>query len=231
MRKLRSHIRNQMRRFRTNRRAPSALGLTECLFRQGVTARPRLWTAPCYPLGVRSERGYTLIEIMVVMGLIGVASAMAVPVFIESNARNRLWTASEQIGGAIRQTRLKAISQNTSYRVVFDCPSAGSVRSLILTGRPAGRRRCRSLRRDHGWRLGRHRNAAQRDVRPRFGNRPPGVRAGHLHGTRRLDSINHQRSIWFSYQNSRRQRHWPDHFQQHRVTSAASRSWKPSSPW
>jgi len=102
-----------------------------------VTAMPRLWTAPCYPLGVRSERGYTLIEILVVMGLIGVASAMAVPVFIESNARNRLWTASEQIGGAIRQTRLKAISQNTSYRVAFDCPSTGNVRTLILTGDPA----------------------------------------------------------------------------------------------
>ena len=68
------------------------------------------------------------------MGLIGVLAAISVPTFIESNARNRLWTASEQIGGTIRQTRLKAISRNTSYRVVFDCPAAGSLRSLVLTG-------------------------------------------------------------------------------------------------
>ena len=73
---------------------------------------------------------------MIVMGLIGVLAAISVPTFLESNARNRLWTASEQIGGTIRQTRLKAISRNTSYRVVFDCPAAGSLRSLVLTGDP-----------------------------------------------------------------------------------------------
>ena len=71
---------------------------------------------------------------LVVVGLIGVGAAMAVPVFLESNARNRLWTASELIGATIRQTRLKAISHNTTYRVTFDCPSSNSLRALIVTG-------------------------------------------------------------------------------------------------
>lgn len=86
---------------------------------------------------MRSELGFTLIEAVIVVGLIGVTAAIAVPVFMESNARNRLWTASEQIGSTIRQTRLLAISQNTTYRVTFDCPSTGSLRSLIMTGDPA----------------------------------------------------------------------------------------------
>lgn len=85
---------------------------------------------------MRSERGFTLLETIVVVGLIGVTAAIAVPVFIESNSRNRLWTGSEQIGSTIRQTRLLAISQNTSYRVAFDCPSAGNLRRLIITGDP-----------------------------------------------------------------------------------------------
>lgn len=85
---------------------------------------------------MRSEHGFTLIEILIVVAFIGITAAISVPVFIESNARNRLWTASEQIGSTIRQARLKAITQNTTYRVAFDCPSTGSLRSLIVTGDP-----------------------------------------------------------------------------------------------
>ena len=86
---------------------------------------------------MRSERGYTLIELLITVGLIGVASAISVPVFMESSARNNIWTTSERIGAMIRQTRLKAISQNTTYRVHFACPSAGDLRALVVTGDPA----------------------------------------------------------------------------------------------
>jgi Tfp pilus assembly protein FimT len=74
---------------------------------------------------------------LVVLGLMGVVTAISVPVFMESNARSRLWTGSEEIGAVIRQSRLRAISSNTNYRVVFDCPAAGDIRSLIMTGDPA----------------------------------------------------------------------------------------------
>lgn len=74
---------------------------------------------------------------LIVVGLIGIASAISIPVFIESNARSGLWTGSERIGATIRQARLRAISTNTTYRVVFDCPSAGKLRMLIVTGNAA----------------------------------------------------------------------------------------------
>lgn len=83
------------------------------------------------------ERGFTLLEVLVVLGMIGIITAISVPVFIESNARNAIWTASERVGALIRQTRLKAISQNTAYRVHFACPSAGNIRALVMTGDPA----------------------------------------------------------------------------------------------
>jgi prepilin-type N-terminal cleavage/methylation domain-containing protein len=85
---------------------------------------------------MHSQRGYTLIELLIVVGMIGVASAIALPVFIESNARSALWTGSERIGSTIRQARLRAISTNTTHRVMFDCPSAGQLRTLVMIGDP-----------------------------------------------------------------------------------------------
>ena len=81
--------------------------------------------------GMRSERGYSLIEVLIVVGLIGIVTAISVPVFMESNARSALWTGAEQLGATIRSARFKAISQNTNYRVYFDCPSDNEVRALI----------------------------------------------------------------------------------------------------
>ena len=83
---------------------------------------------------MRSERGYSMVEVLITLGLIGVVSAISVPVFIESNARSALWSGSEQIGASVRSARLRAISQNTAYRVTFDCPSANELRTLVMTG-------------------------------------------------------------------------------------------------
>src|SRR4029453_1209656 len=83
---------------------------------------------------MRSERGYSMVELLITLGLIGVVSAISVPVFMESNARSALWSGSEQIGASIRSARLKAISQNTTYRVTFNCPDPNERRTLIGTG-------------------------------------------------------------------------------------------------
>jgi Tfp pilus assembly protein FimT len=78
-----------------------------------------------------------MVELLITLGLIGVVSAISVPVFMESNARSALWSGSEQIGASVRSARLKAISQNTTYRVAFNCPAANELRNLIMTGDPA----------------------------------------------------------------------------------------------
>jgi Tfp pilus assembly protein FimT len=64
--------------------------------------------------------------------MIGVISAISIPYLAGSTARNSVWTASEQIGSQIRQARLKAITRNTRFRVMFDCPAAGQYRVLAV---------------------------------------------------------------------------------------------------
>ena len=80
----------------------------------------------------QSERGFTLMEMVVVVALIATLGAIALPVLTESTNRNSVWTASEQIGSQIRQARLKAITRNRNFRVDFDCPSAGQYRVLAV---------------------------------------------------------------------------------------------------
>ena len=83
---------------------------------------------------MRSTRGFTLFELLIVMALISILSAIALPVMSESITRNNVWTASEGIGAQVRQARLKAISRNQSFRVRFDCPASGQMRVLVVTG-------------------------------------------------------------------------------------------------
>ena len=73
-------------------------------------------------------------ELLVAMGLITIISAMAIPTIQESSVRNTVWTATEMIGVQVRQARLRAITKNITFRIRFDCPAAGQMRVLRVTG-------------------------------------------------------------------------------------------------
>jgi prepilin-type N-terminal cleavage/methylation domain-containing protein len=81
-----------------------------------------------------NNRGFTLLELLVTAGFIGVAAAVAIPAMNNAVARNRVITGAELLAAQIREARLAAISRNQRFRVAFDCPTAGAIRMLEVTG-------------------------------------------------------------------------------------------------
>jgi prepilin-type N-terminal cleavage/methylation domain-containing protein len=86
---------------------------------------------------MRSERGFTLMEAVVVMGIVGVLAAVVIPSVQIAIDRNRVFTTTDLVAGQIRSARLAAITRNTSFRVIFDCPVAGAMRMVEFFNDPA----------------------------------------------------------------------------------------------
>ena len=66
------------------------------------------------------ERGYSLIEVMVVVGLIGIVSAMVVPITETSLKSNRLKRDADSVRHLVGLAKMRASSQFTRSRVMVD---------------------------------------------------------------------------------------------------------------
>ena len=67
----------------------------------------------------RSERGFTVVELITVVGIMMVITAIATPSFYYWLPKYRLSAGARQIAADLQLARMKAISQNTSYRLSF----------------------------------------------------------------------------------------------------------------
>jgi prepilin-type N-terminal cleavage/methylation domain-containing protein len=83
---------------------------------------------------MRYQRGFTLTELVVVVGLMGVAAAVALPGMRVVIDRNKVITTADLVAAQVREARLAAITRNTAFRVRFNCPDAGAIRMLAVTG-------------------------------------------------------------------------------------------------
>jgi prepilin-type N-terminal cleavage/methylation domain-containing protein len=86
---------------------------------------------------MRNERGFTLMEAVVVMGMIGVLAAVVIPGMQVAIDRNKVFTTADLVAAQIREARLAAITRNSTFRVMFDCPAPGAMRMVELMGVPA----------------------------------------------------------------------------------------------
>ena len=71
------------------------------------------------PWPLRGTRAFTLIEMMVVLGIIGVLTAMTLPSFTKAGKGNITATATRQLMDDFAYARIKAMSQRTKVYVVF----------------------------------------------------------------------------------------------------------------
>ena len=65
----------------------------------------------------KSDRGFTLFELMVVLSIVGIIAAIASPNFIGLLGRIKVTASLEQLLGSIRETQRQAMRQGKSCRV------------------------------------------------------------------------------------------------------------------
>ncbi|MGG6462368.1 GspH/FimT family pseudopilin [Solilutibacter silvestris] len=81
----------------------------------------------------RAQQGFTLIEIMLVMALVAIASALVASTISRNSGGQRLRDAAQQIAMGLRQARTEAMRSQVPQRFVLE---PGQHRWLVA-GRPA----------------------------------------------------------------------------------------------
>jgi prepilin-type N-terminal cleavage/methylation domain-containing protein len=69
---------------------------------------------------VNQQKGFTLIELIIVMGIMGILATIAVPTFQNYIRNQNLKTAARGITSDFFATRERALSENVRYRITFD---------------------------------------------------------------------------------------------------------------
>ncbi len=68
----------------------------------------------------RYASGFSLVELMVVIAIVGVISAFSIPSYIASMPKRRLRAATKELYGIMQQARLIAVRENLSKRIRFE---------------------------------------------------------------------------------------------------------------
>jgi len=84
-----------------------------------------------------NSRGFTILELVMVVAVLGIIAASAIPAMNNAVERNKVFTTSELVAAQFREARLAAITRNAPIRLRFNCAGGRAVRMLVVTGDPA----------------------------------------------------------------------------------------------
>lgn len=83
----------------------------------------------------RPERGFSLIELLMVIAVAGTLMAIAVPVMNDLSESSKLSTATRELERELQTARLKAVQTNRVLRMRLNCPTTGYFR-IVAVGTP-----------------------------------------------------------------------------------------------
>ena len=82
----------------------------------------------------RSDRGFSVTELMLVVAMLATLSVIALPVMKDMTASIKLNEAARLVEREMQDARLKAVSSNRVIRVRLNCPATGYIRSVEVLG-------------------------------------------------------------------------------------------------
>ncbi|MDD5674957.1 MAG: prepilin-type N-terminal cleavage/methylation domain-containing protein, partial [Chitinivibrionales bacterium] len=85
------------------------------------------------PLSPKNSRGFSLLEIIVVVVLIGILSALAMPTYIKTMNAIRMHNASKTIKMQLLIAKSRAIANTSEHCGVFFDVSTNPMQSLVFT--------------------------------------------------------------------------------------------------
>lgn len=82
----------------------------------------------------RTQSGFTLFELMIVVAILGFVAALAAPSFVRYQLREETRAAAERVASSIRNARDRSIREGRQWFVVFNSPNSvtpGAVARVI----------------------------------------------------------------------------------------------------
>ncbi len=84
--------------------------------------------------GPWGQRGFTIVDLVAVVAIIGIVSAIGVPSMLASMDRIRLGQAAREVEREVQTAKSRAVAKGRPVRIRFDCPAAGQYRVVELLG-------------------------------------------------------------------------------------------------
>ena len=82
----------------------------------------------------KDQSGFTLIELMIVVAIVGIGVSLAVPEFIRWNARTQLRQATSEIVSQLTMARMAAMNRNRDVDVTIQATSGVVNVSAVVSG-------------------------------------------------------------------------------------------------